>query len=186
MAKGQIEKEFNLVSQTPTVMVYDCLSQYDFDVNDRNRIMISLLSDIVDMIFIETLREEEGGTYGAQVWQETSPVTKSWAVNWFVQTNPEQQKTIRERAYKEFIDLLNNGAKEGHFAKVKEAALKADEVNMRSNSYWDGQLFNYERGWDYITGHRKNIESITLPEFNAFIKNLYNGKNRIEVVGIAN
>lgn len=184
-AKGEIERELKLASQTPTVLVFDCLSQEDSKLNDRSATMIYLLSDILDMIFIETLREEEGGTYGASVWPDVNPFFGQWSINWFVQTNADQQKSLRERAITEFRNLLNNGASEKHFSKVKEAAIKVYENSIRTNSYWNDGLMNFERGWNTISGHQQTLESITRDEFNAFIKNLYNGKNRIEIVGIA-
>lgn len=147
--------------------------------------MIDLLGDIVDNVFTATLREEMGGTYSPQCWSDFSPYNDVWSVNWFVVTNAEQQQAIRDRAMVEFNKVLANGASAEQFNKVKEAALKQYENNVRTNNYWNNSLLLLERGFNTITDHRAAIESLTLDEFNKFIKTLYNGKNRIEVVGDA-
>ena len=147
--------------------------------------MIDLLGDIVDNVFTATLREEMGGTYSPQCWSDFSPYNDVWSVNWFVVTNAEQQQAIRDRAMVEFNKVLANGASAEQFNKVKEAALKQYENNVRTNNYWNNSLLLLERGFNTITDHRAAIENLTLDEFNKFIKTLYNGKNRIEVVGDA-
>ena len=147
--------------------------------------MIDLLGDILDNVFTATLREEMGGTYSPQCWSDFSPYNDVWSVNWFVVTNAEQQQAIRDRAMVEFNKVLANGASAEQFNKVKEAALKQYENNVRTNNYWNNSLLLLERGFNTITDHRAAIESLTLDEFNNFIKTLYNGKNRIEVVGDA-
>lgn len=65
---------------------------------------------------------------------------------------------------------------------MKEAAIKQLEIAERNNRYWDSMIMSYLRGFDYITGSREALENLTLAEFNEFMKNLYNGKNRIQVV----
>ena len=185
IAPGQIMEEFDIKSQTPQVFLFDCLSQAGLPYNAENMVKLDLLGDIVDMIFIETLREEMGGTYSPQVWTEFSPFKDKWTLNWFVVTNAEQQKEIRERAISEVNNLLLNGADPVKFSKVKEAAIKQYENGVRRNAYWNNYLRLADMGYNLITDHKAALENLTLDKFNAFIKNVYDGKNRIELVGIA-
>ena len=80
------------------------------------------------------------------------------------------------------MKLLSKGADETNFNKVKEAALKQYEINVRSNSYWDNNLLKYERGFVDKTDQKAAIENLTLADFNKFMSKLYNGKNSILVV----
>ena len=80
------------------------------------------------------------------------------------------------------MKLLKEGIKEDNFQKVKGAALSQYDINVRTNAYWDSELMMLDRGIDDITGAREAIADLTLAEMNAFLKNLYNGKNRIQVV----
>ncbi|MCM1152884.1 MAG: insulinase family protein [Muribaculum sp.] len=182
IVQGQVTNEFNQKMQTPAVMVYDLISGTNVKYNTQNSIYVDLIGDILDIIYTETLREEEGGTYGASCGSAINPNTGQWSVIYTFQTNPEQQKSLRERAYKELLELLNNGAKEDHFNKVKEAAIKQLDIRERNNGWWTNQIFACERGFNTVTDYRQTLEGITLNGLNKFMKSLYNGKNRIEVV----
>lgn len=81
-----------------------------------------------------------------------------------------------------FVNLLNDGATPDQFNRVKGALLSQYENNVRTNSYWHNNIRLYELlGTDLITEHRSAIESLTLEEFNTFMRELYDGTNRIQV-----
>ncbi len=80
------------------------------------------------------------------------------------------------------MKLLNEGAKTEEFNKVKEAMKKQYEIQLRSNKYWNDNIMSYLRGYDYITDYGKILDSISLEELNKFMKGVYDGKNRIEVI----
>lgn len=79
-------------------------------------------------------------------------------------------------------DLLKNGATADQFNRVKEAMLSQYENAVRTNSYWHNNIRLHELlGTDFITEHRSAIENLTLEDLNDFMRNLYDGKNRIQV-----
>ena len=98
------------------------------------------------------------------------------------QTAEDKLERLEARADKELHDLLNNGAKADHFNKVKEAAIKQYEINSKTNSYWEGAIMSAERGANTHAGYIEALQSLTLDEFNKFLKNVYDGKNLIEVI----
>ncbi len=181
-ARGQVNNQFTQKMQTPSTMVYDYYSDNNVPFNQKNSIMVDMVADILSNIFTDTLREEEGGTYGAGVGAALNPNDGYWALMYQFQTNKDQQQALIDRANKEFLKLLNEGATEEQFNKVKQAMLKQIEINVRTNNYWNSSLMTYLRGFDMITGYAETIESITLADLNKFMKGLYDGKNRIEVV----
>ncbi|MBD5358208.1 MAG: insulinase family protein [Bacteroides sp.] len=182
LAPGQVKNEYKQAMQNPATRVFDIYSGTNVPFNVKNDILVSLMGQIVDNRFVETLREEEGGTYGASVAGQMNPNTNEWTLLYYFVTNKEQQDQLIKRADAEFLDILNNGTDEVNFNKVKEAMIKQYEINVRTNGYWDGNLLAYERGYDYITGYLETLNSITLQDLNNFMKTLYNGKNRIQVI----
>ena len=147
--------------------------------------MVDLMGDVLYMIFLETLREEMGGTYSPSAQATLNPYTSTWSIIWYVVTNEAMQQAIVDRANAEFKKLMENGTDAQHFNKVREAAVKSYENDIRTNSYWLNSLMMNERGFNSITGRKAALESLTLDQFNDFITNLYNGKNQIEIIGIA-
>lgn len=179
---GQIEDKFSYPMQTPYVMVYNTYSDTNIPYNPKNSVMVDLLGDALTNVFTETLREEEGGTYSPYSYAGLNAYTGQWSLVYVFQTNKDMQAKLEKRANDEFMKLLKEGMNEENFQKVKGAALSQYDINVRTNSYWDNKLMMLDRGIDDITGSREAIADLTLAEMNAFLKNLYNGKNRVQVV----
>ena len=182
VARGVVDNQFKQPMQAPTTMVFDCYSDTNVPFNQKNDIMTSMMGDVLDIIYTNTLREEEGGTYGASVGASINPNNDMWMLQYQFLTNAEKQEKMLSRAYDEYMKLLNEGAKAEDFNKVKEAMLKQYDIQLRENAYWQDALMSYYRGFDLIDGYRQAIESVTLDDLNKFMKNLYNGKNRVQVV----
>ncbi|MDE6844131.1 MAG: insulinase family protein, partial [Muribaculaceae bacterium] len=182
MVEGQVKKEFKQPMQAPSTYVYDLYSGKNLDYNVRNNQLLGLTGDVLDIIYTETLREEMGGTYGASVGGVMNPNTNEWQLIYFFQTNKDQQEDMMKRADAELEKLLKEGAKSEHFNKVKEAAIKQLELQERNNSYWVNGLMQAERGYNTLTGASESLKSITLDDLNKFMKGLYDGKNRIQVI----
>ena len=68
------------------------------------------------------------------------------------------------------------------FAKVKEAAIKQHENNLRTNGYWLSVLNDIALGKDSYTGFEEKLRNLSLDEFNAFIKQLDITTNHATVV----
>lgn len=182
LAKGIVNDSFKQPMQVPSTMVLTNISGNNVDYNIGNYIKIDLIGDILSNIFTETLREEEGGTYSPYAYGTFNPFTGTWQIIYVFQTNDKMQDKLIARANEELLKLLSKGADESNFNKVKEAALKQYEINVRTNAYWKNNLQRLELGYDDITNHKAAIENLTLGEFNKFMSSLYDGKNHIQVV----
>ncbi len=181
-ARGDVKNYFTNKMETPSTFVYDIYSDNNVAYNPTNDAMVSMVGDILDNNYTATLREEEGGTYGASVGAYINPNTGYWSLIYFFQTNKEMQDKLIARADAEFLKLLNEGANQEEFTKVKEAMLKQLDIQERTNRYWSSNILSYLRGFDTITGAREAIEKITLADLNKFMKTLYNGKNRTQII----
>ncbi|MCH5241356.1 MAG: insulinase family protein [Muribaculaceae bacterium] len=183
-AAGQVKNEFKQPMETPATMVYDVYSQNNLPFTVENDIMVDLVGDIIGNIFTDTLREEEGGTYSPAAGAVYNPNSGEWNILYMFSTNADQQAKLIERADSELMNLLQNGADEANFNKAKEAMIKQYEINSRKNAYWNEALTSQMRfpQADFINDYANTLNSITLDQFNQFMKNLYNGNNRIQVI----
>jgi zinc protease len=181
-AKGKVEKSFTQEMATPATMIYNVISDTEEPYSIYDEVKVDLAGEILSNIYTRTIREEEGGAYSPYAYGRTLSNFNLWQLVSVIQTNAEQRDKMFEIAQREIKNLLENGASEDDFNKVKGAALNQYEINVRKNSYWDNNLFQYEIGLDKITNHRNAIESLTLADFNAWLKKCYNGKNSITVI----
>ena len=181
-AKGQIKDEWKEPMQAPATHIYDLLSDTNIPYSIENAKKMEMIGALLRNVYTETLREEEGGTYSPHAFAYMSPVTGEWNLVYTFSTNQAQQERMISRANEELLKLLENGTNAENFNKVKEATLKQYENAVRTNNYWKNNLSLYLRGVNDITNGKTAIENVTLDQMNTFMKNLYNGKNRIQVI----
>ena len=167
---GIHEDTFQQPMAAPATWVFNTFSGMNLAYDVNNSVCLDMVSDILDMMYIRSLREEIGGTYGAQVGSSISPYNGQWSLLYLFNSEPEKQKLMIDRAYSDLMDLLTKGAAEEDFNKVKEAALKQLENKERTNSFWSSNLVLIGYGYDTVTGRREAIEKVTLEGLNAFMK----------------
>lgn len=180
--KGKVIDKYDFAMQSPSTTVVNVYTGNNLKWDVKNSIMVDLMGDVLDMVYIESLREDEGGTYGASVSASYNFSNNIWRLLYMYKTAEDKLDRLEARADKEFESLLNNGATADHFNKVKEAAIKQYEINSKTNGYWASSIMNAERGANTYAGYIEALQNLTLDEFNKFLKNVYDGKNLVEVI----
>ncbi len=183
IAEGDLNKEIKVEMQTPAVFVFGGIDG-NVEYNLKNDMYIKLIADVLDIIYINTLREEEGGTYGASVGTQLLPYSNQWLLYYVFQTGMDMKDKLVARANVELEKLLKEGADADTFNKVKEAALAQYDMNIRTNKYWDNIILSIERGYDLHTNYREMLSALTLEEFNSYMSTLYNGRNKMLLVEV--
>lgn len=180
-ASGDVKDEWKQPMQAPATFVYNVASGTNIDYNLKNMTMVGLVGNLLQNVFTQTLREEEGGAYspGAAGFQT---ISGEWALIYRFQTKQEMQDKMIARANEELQKLLNQGTDAEAFNKVKEAAVKQLENKLRNNNYWRSKLNLYYRGYNELSNAMEILQSISLEDMNSFMKTLYNDKNRIQVI----
>lgn len=181
-ADGEVIDNFTVEMTAPADWLYGFYSGTNVENTIQNHVKTSLVGNIVGLLYNEILREKEGGVYSPMVYSYYDINSSKWNLVYFLQTNEQQSAQILQLADGIFVNLLKEGATADQFERVKGALLAQYENNVRTNSYWHNNIRLYELlGKDLITEHRSAIENLTLDDFNAFMRNLYDGKNRIQV-----
>ncbi len=181
-ADGQVVDNFSTIMTAPGDWLYGLYSGKNIDNSIQNQVKVSLVGNILGILYIEILREKEGGVYTPMAYSIYDINTGKWNVVYFLQTNEEQASRMLALADELFMNLLKDGATPEKFNRVKGALLSQYENSIRTNGYWHNNIRLYELlGKDFITDHRSAIEDLTLDEFNTFMRTLYDGKNRIQV-----
>ncbi len=181
-AKGENINHFTLPMENPAASVYVIYSG-KCEYNMRKGIMMDIFSQIMDIVYTETIREQEGGTYGVGTSADINFMNNEWMFLFGFDTNIEKQEYLKNRAKEELMKVVVNGVREKDFNKVKEYMLKQYDNNLRENSYWLGVLSNRVFKNDNETGYKQALESITTGELNNFLRSLFlNNENIVEVV----
>lgn len=179
--EGEVNNVFKTKMATPSTTIYYIISQEaPYDVNTEVRVRMA--GQILGNIYTNTIREEVGGAYSPHAQGDLNPSVGEWFMLAVIQTNAEQQQLVLDMAKKYMNEMLANGVSEEDFSKVKGAMMNQYDINLRKNNSWDSWLTSYVIGRDKITGQKAAIENLTLEEFNAWLKGLYNGKNALLIM----
>lgn len=180
--KGQYTNVFPKKQETPkaTVLVnYSGKCKY----SSENDIKMSMLSQILSIVYTEKVREQEGGTYGVSAGGNITKFPKEeFAFQIYFQTDPAKKDKLTKIIFNEIDSISQAGPSETNLAKVKEYMLKKYKENLKENSYWLNNLDEYfYTGVDTHANYEAMVNKITANDIKLFAKSLFGQKNQIEV-----
>ena len=176
-------KEYAKEMQTPmatTIMVYSGKESY----NLRNNVLMDFLTQALDMVFTDEVREKEGGTYGVNSYGSLNKYPHEEAMMQIVyQTDP----TKKEKLNTLIDELVKKMAAEGPTAeqmqKVRDYMVKQYNDNQKENSYWISSLDEYYyTGIDFNADYLSIVNSVTAADVKAFATDLIQQGNKVTVV----
>jgi zinc protease len=181
--KGVIKNHFEREMQTPTATVYSAFSAY-LEYNTENFILSQITSELFNMIFTRTIREEEQGTYGVGVNVNLNfyPVDHLMFTFRF-NTDTGLKERLLARAYKEIDNIIDNGVLSQDFNNIIEFLLKKYSQNIRENVYWLNIISNRcltKR--DLHTEYLSILKRVTPDRVQKFIKDALSQENRLEII----
>ena len=183
IAKGDIENIFNVDMQTPKSTVLQVYSA-DIDYSYEKSATLDAIAYILDMRYTESLREEEGGTYGAQAVANMERRPKSTALIQVVfDCRPSLCDKLRELAVKGINDLAQNGPTEEEVNMAKLNLQKNIPESRQRNGWWlncleINELFKEDRNQAYETA----VNGLSIASVKACLQEIMNQHNFIELV----
>ena len=184
MATGKKENIFTKEQETPNAIVIE-LYHAPMQENLHNILAVDMLEQALQMLFTETVREDEGGAYGVGVNSGITDYPEKRA-QLIIQlpTAPEKRVRMMEIIDKGLADMAANGPKEEDMKKIKEYMLRSHDENLKTNGYWMGAIQNLVReNKNYVDGYVDAVNSITIKDVQEVAKTIINSGNRI-VVGM--
>lgn len=186
MRKGIFKNEFTKQQETPkasVLVLYNGTCKY----NQKNNILMSMTDQILDLIYTEKVREEEGGTYRVYVGGNLSKYPKENAyIQIIFDTAPAKKDKLMKIIFAEAENLGKIGPSEANLNKVKEYMLKKYKEDLKENKFWLGSINEYLfTGVDMMKDYEKVVNSITTKDIQTFAGELLKQKNQVEVTMIS-
>jgi len=143
------EKDFNnhytKAMENPKVTCYTIFSG-DMEYTRKNQLTMQALNDVMDIVYTEKIREDEGGTYGVGVQGNLSLRPKETFMFLIgFDTNKEMYEKLMGIAIAELQNVANEGPRPEDLKKVKEFLVKKHSEDMESNRYWMSCIQSVER-----------------------------------------
>ena len=165
-----------------TTVIYNILTKERYTA--KNNLACSILSEVMNSLCTETLREQEGGTYNVSVTSRISRQPADELTLMFnFNTNPQQANTLLQKA----IDLLHQVANEGpsteHFNKAKEYLLKQYTAYHATETFWIDALTDRVRyGSDDMLTNGETLRKIKTKDVQRLARKLIRSKHTVKVV----
>lgn len=183
--EGKTENVFNREMQNPKASVFNAVTG-NMERNMKNQILMSMFDQILDIVYTEKVREEEGGTYGVSTGGAISRYPEGQTVLQIMfDTDPEKKDHLNEIILKELEGIAANGPRESDFIKVKEYMNKSFNENLKENRYWTNildQLYFY--GEDMHTGYIDAVNAMTPKDVQEFTAELLKQGNLKTIIMI--
>ena len=176
--KGVYRNNFEKKMENPTgteIIYYSG----EIDPTQKNRITMSFLSQILQIVYTEEVREKEGGTYGVGVSGNVVRRPEgelSLTVNFNMA--PERREELAAIIVREFEKIAKDGPVDEHIEKVRSYMLKTFEESQRKNSAWMNWMYSYyfenENTHDSFESIVKDMTKEDIRKFAEYILSLGN------------
>ena len=182
IVKGEIVKDCPVAMETPLGTVIQVYSA-DMPYSLQNEVLLDAAVGYLEILYTETLREGEGGTYGASVASMLSRDLKETAMLQVAfQTNPESAKKLSDLAVSGMQKLIAEGVPADKLEMVVLNLKKNIPQDRISNNYWYSCLKkNVQYGEDYDAEYEAAVNAITSDSVVAVVKQLVEQGNFIQL-----
>lgn len=183
--KGVQKNYFTRSMQTRTGSNYIQYTSYDIPYTLANNLNMNTIGRVLDIRYLESIREREGGSYGVGVAGYISRTPDHEAQLYMMfDTDPEKQERLMKVIHEEVQTILKDGPLADDLHKAKESMLKDFEEDLEKNGYWDGTILPryYLRGINYLTDYAPAVRAITAESVQQMLQRLTASGNILEVV----
>ena len=150
----------------------------------QNRINVSMIAQVMTMIYLEKIREEMGATYSVSTQGELSKETQEFILQTVLPIKPEMKDQVLECLNGTVENLGKNGIEAKYFDKVKEYLQKTYQENQRENSYWSSIIkMKNDDGIDYKKDYLNTLNATTPEMLQKFVNDvILKQGNRTQVI----
>ena len=162
--------------QNPKTSIYMILNG-KMEYNYRNQLYMKALSDLMDIYYTRTIREEEGGTYGVGVMGQLTDKPKD-AFLFLVafDTNKDMYEKLMGKVYEGLNDVAKNGPSQEDLTKVVENLYKKRTEQLEENNFWINAIDTYEEdNINIVAEYDAIVKSITPQTIADFAKEVLKG-----------
>jgi zinc protease len=141
--KGKITKEISLPLTIPKATVFLSFAE-KMKYSPNNYLGLEVINGVLDLVYTEKVRENEGGTYGVSVSlsEKQRPVELAEGIINF-DCDPARAKDLKAIIYRELDNIMKDGPSQQNLDKTVNNILKTREENKMHNSYWSSVLSRY-------------------------------------------
>ena len=181
----KIDKNVTLQMEDPKSAVVISYKN-DFEYSIKNALLARALGDILNLRYTATLREEEGGTYGASAYVNLTkrPVEKATIIVEF-NSNPEKVDRLVSIVHEEIKKIAAGDINQTDLDKTTTSYLKARAQEKGFNNYDMSVMTNfYREGYDMndSANFEDIVNAITVNDIKEFTSKILKGADTSQII----
>lgn len=182
--KGDDKNIFTRKQENPKASVGVAFNITGLDYTLENMLAFDALKHILDIRYIEVIREEKGATYGVSVM---SRAAKEPNVNFLLMamfdTNGDVALEMSDIISSEIQKIADNGPLDSDLQKAKEVFAKNFKNAQIENGSWMGWVKSLnDDGIDHVNDYEKELNALNSEHVKAMAKRLIENPNRVKVI----
>ena len=183
IVKGNVIKNEAMAMETPKSTVLQVYSA-NVPYSVKNEVLLDIAKLYLDMVYVETLRESEGGTYGAGVVAVCGREPKDIAILQVAfETNSESAEKLSKLAVDGVQKIITEGIPADKFDMIIQNIKKNIPQDRISNGYWGSALQKYvEFGEKYDSEYEQAVNTATPEAVVKAVKKLVDADNFIQLI----
>jgi len=184
-AKGVSKRVFERNMEVPKTTVYLGVNS-KVEYNLETRMYVRVIADLLSKRYMETIREEEGGSYGVSVRPSISKRPYEHArISISFDCNPDKQERLREIVFEEIEKLSNKPCKLDDLEEIKKNYIKNRAEAEKKNNFWLSVIKSSLMNKEAITSaeeYNTLVKEIDAKSIQKFAKKLFKSTDSVEVV----
>jgi len=183
--EGMVEKVIPLSLEIPKASVNIIINQ-EMEYTPYNLMVMRVIEGILDLRYMETIREEEGGTYGVGIRTSLNkwPLEKAtMQINF--DCDPERAGELKDKVFAELENLATKGPSREDLSKTRENILKDRQEAKEHNSYYLSTLFTYYLygvNFDDPANYEDIVNGLKTEDVQKVMRDFYDAPNMVDVV----
>jgi zinc protease len=184
-AKGKTVVHFKRPMEVVKSTVYLSLAGKT-EYSKENALSIYIIGEILSKRFLQTIREEEGGSYGVNVGGNLELIPKpTFDLSLTFDCDPDKQEKLMQIVWKELNDLKTNPVNANDLEDIKKALLKNREESLKTNSFWNNTIYNNSLNqipFLQDEEYKNLISKINQKTIQQFSKHVLDSSTSVEVI----
>ncbi|MCQ2335923.1 MAG: insulinase family protein [Paludibacteraceae bacterium] len=183
--KGERSVTYRTPMENPKTTVIKAMSM-PMDYNLKNLIQSDVLRYILRVVYTESVREENGGTYGVgvRVTPDALPYNRLF-IQFNFDTDSAKYKALEPKLIAEMEKIAADGPRATDLQKAKEYLLKVYTDSQVQNGYWLGvKTEEFITGLDKHTDYEDLVKSLSADDVKEYVKDILKKAEIKELVQI--
>ncbi|MFH0865572.1 MAG: insulinase family protein [Bacteroidota bacterium] len=154
--------------------------------NDKNRICLRMIKEILSIKLVEVIREKMSGVYSPQVQLGAEQFPEAeYSLMILFGCSPKTADKLTKAVFKIEKSLRDNGPVEVDLSKAKETLIREREVEIKTNKFWLDKLESFYFNKDnagMITDYETKVNAITIKDIQECFTKYFPKDNYVRVV----